>query len=272
VANTKVDGTLALHRTFASPNLAFFLSLSSVSGIIGTSAQASYNAGNAVQDALAHQEQQKSGKTRFLTINFGWIEDAVFTVNDKTRQSALRRAGFSLIRAEELMRFFDRILGAATDPSASFSQAIIGFDVESLASATAHNSTIHSALFSQVRDTRRTTSTKEGVGAEALPVSGQTFEQVIAAGNAEAVADFISRAVTEQLAKLISVDAGSIDARRGSLLALGLDSLVAVELRNWVMRQFDAPLQSSEILANQTVQALAEKVAARSKKVVRVAA
>lgn len=269
MANTKINGTLALHRSFESPNLNFLISLSSVSSIIGTRAQASYNAGNAVQDALAHQEPQHSGKTRFLTINFGWIEDAVFTVNDKTRQRSLQRAGFSLIRADELMCFFDQILGAATDPSSSVSQAIIGFDVESIANATAHNGTIHSALFSQVRDARRVAgTTEEGVGVEG---SGQTFEQVIADGNAETVTDFISHAVTEQLAKLISVDASSIDAGQGSILALGLDSLVAVELRNWIMRQFDAPLQSSEILANQTVQALAEKVAARSKKVVSVA-
>lgn len=271
----KVDGTLALHRAFASSELAFFLSLSSVSSIVGASAEASYNAGNALQDALAHQEQQDSGKTRFLTINFGWIEDALLTANDKTRQDALRRAGFSLTSAKELARFFDYILVAATDSDSSLSQAIIGFDAESLANATAYNGTIHSALFSKVRDPRRTigvTSIEEGAGAEASAGSRQTFEQVIADGNTEAVADFISCSVTAQLARLISVDVGSIDARQGSILALGLDSLVAVELRNWVMRQFDAPLQSTEILVNQTVQTLAEKIATRSKKVVSVAA
>ena len=268
----KVDGTLALHRAFASPELYFFLSLSSVSSIVGASAEASYNAGNALQDALAHQESQHSGKTRFLTINFGWVEDAVLTVNDKTRQGALRRAGFSLTSAKELTRFFDYILVAANNPDSNLSQAIIGFDAESLASATAHNGTIHSALFSQVRYSRRTTSIEEGAGTEASTGNGPTFEQIIADGNLEAVADFISGAVTVQLARLISVDAGSIDARQGSIMALGLDSLVAVELRNWVMRQFDAPLQSTEILANQTIQTLAQKIATRSKKVVSVAA
>lgn len=271
----KVDGTLALHRAFASSELAFFLSLSSVSSIVGASAEASYNAGNALQDALAHQEQQHSGKTRFLTINFGWIEDAALTVNDETRQGALRRAGFSLTSARELTRFFDYILVAAIDPNSSISQAIIGFDAKSLASATAYNGTIHSALFSQVRDPRRAigaTSVEEGAGAEASADSWQTFEQAIADGDTEAVTEFISCAVTAQLARLISVEAGSIDARQGSILALGLDSLVAVELRNWVMRQFDAPLQSTEILANQTVQTLAEKIATRSKKMVSVAA
>ena len=272
VAKIKVDGTLNLHRVFASSELAFFLSLSSVSSIVGASAEASYNAGNALQDALAHQDKQHSGNTRFLTINFGWIEDAVLTAGDETREGALRRAGFSLTSNKELARFFDYILVAANDPSSSLSQAIIGFDAESLTNATAYNGTIHSAMFNEVRDPRPGAgSIEEGEGMEAAG-SGQTFDQVIADGNAEAVVDFISGAATVQLARLISVDAGSIDARQGSIMALGLDSLVAVELRNWVMRQFDAPLQSTEILANQTVQTLAEKIATRSKKVVNVAA
>lgn len=270
----KVDGTLALYRAFASSELAFFLSLSSVSSIVGASAEASYNAGNSLQDALAHQKKHP-GETRFLTINFGWIEDALLTVNDETRQGALRRAGFSLTSARELTRFFDYILVAATDPDSTLSQAVIGFDAESLANATAYNGTIRSALFSQIRDPRRGTgasSIDDGAGAEASAGSQRTFEQVIADGNADAVADFISAAVTTQLARLISVDASNIDTDQGSILALGLDSLVAVELRNWIMRHFDAPLQSTEILTNQTIRTLAQKIGTRSKKMVSVAA
>ena len=127
-------------------------------------------------------------------------------------------------------------------------------------------------MFNKVRDPRPGAgSIEEGEGMEAAGC-GQTFDQVIADGNAEAVVDFIPGAAMVQLAGLISVDAGSIDARQGSTMALGLDSLVAIELRNRVMRQFDAPLQCTEILANQTVQTLAEKIATRSKKVVIVAA
>ena len=267
----KVDGTINLHRVFGSSELTFFLSLSSVSSIVGASAEASYNAGNALQDSLAHQEQPPSGRTRFLTINFGWIEDSVLTANDETRQGALRRAGFSLTSSEELLRFFDYILGAATDPSSNLSQAIIGFDPESLANATAYNGNIHSAMFSQVREGRKVsgaTSSGEETNADGSAGSVQTFEQVVADGNTDAVTDFISCDLTKHLARLISVDASSIDARQGSIMALGLDSLVAVELRNWVMRRFDAPLQSTEILSNQTIQTLAEKIVTRSKKMV----
>lgn len=278
VTKVKVDGTLALYDAFASPSLRFFLSLSSVSSIVGASAEANYNAGNAVQDALAHRGLPGPGATRFLTVNIGWSEGAALTTTDETRQGALRRAGFNVIGAEELTRFFDHVLGGAMERESSLSHAIIGFDADSLAGATAHNGTIHSALFNHVRhatraaDASQSGASGQGSGAEGAAGSGQVFEQVVSEGDAEAIKNFISHAVVVQLARLISVDMGSIDARQGSILSLGLDSLVAVELRNWIMRQFDAPMQSSEILANQTVHGLAEKITARSKKAVAAAA
>lgn len=268
MTSIKVDGTPALHRSFASPDLAFFLCLSSVSSIVGASAEASYNAGNALQDALAHQERHDSDNTRFVTMNFGWIEDAVLTKGDETREGALRRAGFSRTSSAELTRFFDYVLDAVNDPDSRLSRAIIGFDPKSLADATAYNGAIQSAMFNQVREARGGAGGEdESSGTESAANSWQTFEKLIADGDSEGVTDFISNAVTGQLARLISVDASSMDARQGSILALGLDSLVAVELRNWIVRQFEAPLQSTEILANQTVYTLAGKIAERSKKV-----
>ncbi|KAH0382185.1 polyketide synthase, partial [Aureobasidium melanogenum] len=269
VTKIKVDGTPALYQAFASDDLKFFLSLSSVASIIGAQAEASYNAGNALQDSLAHQEKQHgSGGTRFFTVNFGWIEDAILTAGDDTREGAMDRAGFAKIKQGELARFFEYILDAVQDPETRFSQAVIGFDADSLGKSTFPNSNIRSSMFNEVRDRRRpagaTNESDEGA-------TGRTFDEVVAHGDIEEITDHISQATRTHLARLISMDLENIEVRQGSILALGLDSLVAVELRNWVMRQFDAPLQSMEILANQTIYALAEKIVGRSKKIAAVA-
>ncbi|KIA75969.1 polyketide synthase [Aspergillus ustus] len=274
---TKVDGTLALHRALASPDLAFFLSLSSVASIVGASAEAAYNAGNAVQDSLAHQQKQcpnvkqvggvTSRCCRFLTANLGWTEGAALTAGDETRQAALRRAGFCVTKVDELTRFIDYILAAALDETPSVSHAIIGFDAQSLEGATAPNGTIKSALFSQIpRHASHLTNDQANSGGEDSTATGaaKTFQQVVSEGNVEAITEFISSAATEQIARLISVEASSIDPRHASIMALGLDSLVVVELRNWIMREFGAPLQSSEISAKQTVWGLAERIVGRS--------
>ncbi|KAI8932182.1 hypothetical protein NX059_011064 [Plenodomus lindquistii] len=263
----KVSGTIMLLSKFSSPHLSFFLSLSSLAGILGAGGLASYNAGNTVQDAMTYSGRSSASKpTRILSIDIGWIEDAVQTKDDSVRQQNLRRAGATPIYSGELAAFFDCILGAAMDPSIySSGQLVIGFDVDSLAGVTASNGNAHSALFTQVHHSSQQTAEAKGANEQ---VQGPTFDQVVAGGNAEAVSSFIASSMTTQLSRLISVEASAIDPRQGSILALGLDSLVAVELRNWVKRHFDAQLQVAEILANQTVHALAEKVSLRSSKVI----
>ncbi|KAH0034730.1 hypothetical protein KCU78_g2201, partial [Aureobasidium melanogenum] len=235
VAKIKVDGTPALYQAFASDDLRFFLSLSSVASIIGAQAEASYNAGNTIQDSLAHQEKQYGSGG---------------TPGDDTRQGAMDRAGFAKIKQETC-----------------FSQAVIGFDADSLSKSTFPNSNIQSSMFNEVRDRRPAVTTNESDE----NATGRTYDEVVADGDIEEITDHISQATRTHLARLISLDLENIEVRQGSILALGLDSLVAVKLRNWVMRQFDAPLQSMEILANQTIHVPAEKIIRRSKKIAAVA-
>ena len=45
----------------------------------------------------------------------------------------------------------------------------------------------------------------------------------------------------------------------------GMDSLVAVEMRNWLFREMDATVPILELLANNPLAALATKIAKRSK-------
>lgn len=46
--------------------------------------------------------------------------------------------------------------------------------------------------------------------------------------------------------------------------AYGVDSLVAVEIRNWVFREMNADVNVLDILSGTPMSALAEKIAARS--------
>ncbi|CAG9986864.1 unnamed protein product [Clonostachys byssicola] len=260
----KVDGTLALERTFASPDLDFFLLMSSAVTIVGTSGQGNYNAGNAVLDALAHVRDKAS--SRFMSINIGLIEDTTSHVaNLEAWTRSLARAGLKPVGPDEFTRFFDHILSVVSTKTSSLEykhihHAMFGFDGESLLGTTSRNATCHSALFTHVFDAKlASTSTTNISDGGTAP---RTLAEVLESG--ESAPDFISHAIADRLARLISADSASINQESRSILELGLDSLVAIELRNWIMSQFEAPLQSSEILTNQTIHALAEKVLARS--------
>lgn len=88
-------------------------------------------------------------------------------------------------------------------------------------------------------------------GSEGSAADEQTFGHVFADDAEKKKINCISDDVTEQLALPMSVDAGSI--------------VIAVELCNLVMRRFDAPLQSTETLANRAIQTLAESNVTRFK-------
>ena len=252
----KVDGTLTLERTFASPHLVFIMTLSSASTIVGTSGQGNYNAGNTVQDALPHTHID--APYNFMSLNIGWIEGALATADDKSRQRGLSRAGLRSIHPEELSRYLDHALGTALSRVRS-PQTVIGFDSTSLshASDSSNNGNIHSAMFRHVYQAGVARSTPSAPDA-------LSFKEIATSVDREALVDLIANSITRKLTQLISDDAVHVHEENRSILELGLDSLVAIELRNWISQEFYAPMQSSEIILEQTIRALAEKVASRS--------
>lgn len=259
VTRIKIDGTLALYRAFASPHLNFFIMLSSIAGVVGSSGQANYNAGNAVQDIIAQTGNDHSPSCCFISLNIGWVEDTHVFRNHETRKNAVRRAGIIPVGAKELLRFFSYALDAAIRKE-RLPQIVIGIDHVSLQNSVALNGSVRSPLFCHVRYSGAAAKSEQEPEPERL-----SFTELAAAGDRNSIVEFIASEVAARLAQMISIDSSQIDKSHTSILAIGLDSLVAIELRNWIMREFDAPLQSSELLSDQTIKAIAEKVATRSR-------
>ena len=66
----KVQGTINLDAAFGSPSLDFFITLSSVSAILGKTGQMNYSAANSFQDAFA-QEHARNSHTQYISLNLG---------------------------------------------------------------------------------------------------------------------------------------------------------------------------------------------------------
>ena len=84
----KIKGTWNLHSSMPQ-DLDFFIVLSSMSGIIGNTAQANYCAGNAYEDAIAHY-RHKQGLPA-TTLNVGLVTDASHFNADSTVEDYLKR-------------------------------------------------------------------------------------------------------------------------------------------------------------------------------------
>lgn len=76
--------------------------------------------------------------------------------------------------------------------------------------------------------------------------------------------DLITSAMVERLAKLMMMPESDVDAGK-PLSAYGVDSLVAVEVRNWIARETGVDVSVFDIMANVPMRALAGDLAGRCK-------
>lgn len=88
--NPKIKGTWNLHAHLPQ-HVDFFIILSSLSGIMGNTAQANYCAGNTYEDALAHYRRRQG--LAATTLNIGLVTDASHFNEDFTIDDYLRKYG-----------------------------------------------------------------------------------------------------------------------------------------------------------------------------------
>ncbi|RAO66013.1 uncharacterized protein BHQ10_002025 [Talaromyces amestolkiae] len=74
----------------------------------------------------------------------------------------------------------------------------------------------------------------------------------------------VMAALVEQLASLLALDPDDIQVR-GAAIDIGLDSILAIEFKKWVVRTIQAPIQTSEILDAPTLTQLTQLIVQRSK-------
>lgn len=76
--------------------------------------------------------------------------------------------------------------------------------------------------------------------------------------------DVIAQAIVAKVAKVLVIPIEDVSALQ-AISSYGADSLVAVELRNWLFRQLEADTNVIDILSNKLILELAAEVAAKSK-------
>ena len=251
---TKLKGTRHLHDALRGSSLDFFVLLASTVGIIGTTGQANYTSGNTFQDAFA--ASQTNSTTHYMSLDIGLLADA--SVNTQLIERRLQEQGLVPITPEELLAAFEYCISADSSRD-NCKQAIIGFNEESLLQAQGPNSTSRSALFSHIRRL-----TDDSVTGNAATVSASPHETVIGVEDPEEVVRIITTAVARKISGLI-VSNDELVRSDVSMMDLGLDSLMAIELKNWIAREYDAAIQASDIVDHENVVALAATIASTSK-------
>jgi acyl carrier protein len=259
--NCKSIGSWNLH-TVLPAGMDFFLILSSISGLSGIRGQANYDAGNTYEDAFARYRVSQGEKC--ISLDLGAMLDDGILAEDKNLLNRVMTYG----TLEGISRqMFHGMLDYYCNPSLrllcpSESQVAIGIGTENNDSLEGVGVS-RQALMRHVVMDPSTQSGETGRGNTEQATGHRTrFANAASLEDAAAIA---AEAIIEKLAKsLVGMqDKTDIDWNR-QLQIYGVDSLLAVELRNWLVKEFKADITVFEIQGSATLGTLSVSVAFKS--------
>lgn len=267
----KYIGTRNLVEAFKNTELDFFILLSSLSGIIGLPGQANYAAGNAYQDHVA-QGSSPSNWRKFISLDMPVLIDT--HVISKEQQDKLGRRGMLSISTEALLPYLNHAMSSRTPLTETSSSAItsnqnhamnssgqilIGLDMHSVSDdnkAFYSGNPIYSHVLRPQRDQELSAATVS---------TPKTAIERLALGNLQMTENFddlITNALREKIALLVAIDYENIIPTT-PIANFGLDSLIAIELKNWITKMLHAPMQTSDILDSPSIIALTNLIMQR---------
>lgn len=252
----KLLGSWNLHQYFpGKDDLDFYIMLSSLIGVLGYASQSNYAAGGSFQDALAKHRVQNGLPAVSIDLGIvksvGYLAEEEFTKNIES----LQRHGFMALSEDEVLSAVGNAiaspfsgplaLGISTGPTAQADDAPLSRDAR------------FAGLKYQKRD-------QDG-GQKSAAVSGTNdmAGRLGAASTPEEAASVVVEGIAKKLVDIFMVPEDEVVASK-SLAAFGVDSLVAVEMRNMLAMKAGAEMSIFDIMQSLSITALAEAVVTRS--------
>jgi aryl carrier-like protein len=266
--HVKVAGTWNLHHAAQKEQkqpLDFFTMLSSISSVVGNKGQANYAAGNAFLDAFASYRQTNG--LRANTVNLGVIEDVGYVAEqggslearfDKRQwtpinEGMLRRImSYSIFHQEGIL-----------PKSPSNAQLITGLAYPITGGGSDLEEEKRFGYMFSNHETNDGDDDEDSDGSNDQAVQAiKAFHMILASKPeagvlAKAALDLLQLQITKILRLETEMEPGK------PLMAYGLDSLSAVELRGWVRQKTGAELSTLDITNASSLVALSEKLVSK---------
>ena len=259
VVAPKVQGSWNLHACLPH-DLDFFIMLASFIGITGGRGQANYAAANAYQDGLAlHRRARGQAAT---SIDLGWMHDIGVVAEKWESILGLRNSGFEGMKEQELHIVLEAAITGkvrgregTTVPTQIITGVATGGMIER--SGARDFRWMNDAKFSYLKtvDSREIKEARS-TGGDGPQVKRRLRE---ASTKADAVS-IVTEALMAKLVQSTGLDIRDVDENK-PFYALGLDSLVALEVKGWAKRELKAEISGVIILSNASIKEVAATMA-----------
>lgn len=240
----KVDGTQNLHNILPK-NMDFFIFLSSIAGIFGSPGQSNYGAGNSYQDALAQYRVANGQKA--ISLDLGIFRSAGILTDNKDMADKFNACSvFQPVTEEELLALLEIYCDPAVGLlSPSKCQLVIGIGTTASLRERGVDEAywMRKAFFRHLNQIDGTNSASSASSDKSINyVAMYTASSSLAEAGA-----VVSQALMAKLSETLSILVEELDLNK-QMHTYGVDSLVAVELRNWFAREWSADVAIFDIL------------------------
>jgi NADP-dependent 3-hydroxy acid dehydrogenase YdfG/aryl carrier-like protein len=239
----KVDGAWNLHRASLDLSLDFFVLFSSAASVLGSPGQSGYAAANAFLDGLAHNLRSKGLPA--VSIDWGpWSEVGLAARPDRGGRLSLR--GVESISPREGAEALSRILlGDAAQVSVLKVDWPEWFRLE--------------PALVEASVLRKLAEEAGGHGASSATATPSGKKAEILAADPSRRAALLEDYLRQRVSDVVRLAAAKIDMDR-PLLAMGIDSLMAVELKNRMERELGVALPLLQLIKGPSLSELARTV------------
>ncbi|KAI1811942.1 hypothetical protein GGS20DRAFT_560344 [Poronia punctata] len=250
----KVTGAWNIHKSIK--DLDFFVMLSSLVGVSGHMSQANYAAGNTFLDALARHRAAHG--LPGVSLDLGGVKSVGFVA--ESTDNVLDR----VVKLGSIPMEIDRVLrliesGIRNPLGAQIVTSIDTWNNLESSSPIKRDMRFRALARAKGSDGNNQGQSKAQASGDVLLTQALSSATVTLVQATEA----ITAAIVTKLAKIFNLEAADIESTL-SMSHYGVDSLVAVELRNWLGSAVRAKLSIFEILQSTSLAAFGAMVATKS--------
>ncbi|MFL9817595.1 SDR family NAD(P)-dependent oxidoreductase [Tolypothrix campylonemoides VB511288_2] len=240
----KVKGAWNLHALTQGLPLDFFVLFSSAASLLGSPGQGNYVAANSFMDALAHHRRFQG--LPGLSINWGLWADVGMATGLVNRYQAANAMGLKSIAPEQGLQVLEQVLGQATSQI-----GVLPIDWSVLRQQLRVSGQLPSLLveFANTEDRAET--------AQSSALQSDILQKLQAAAANERLS-LLTTHIQGEVAKVLGLPPSELPDPKQNFFDMGMDSLIAVELKNQLQNHLGQFLPSTLAFNYPNINSLAQ--------------